>query len=312
MISHLLSLPLFLPEEVKSNQFKQGLFHFGSFAVNFNYTIDYYKDFIEELFRLWMEEVNFTASTRKIDAELFMFLSEEAFSPKYHTPDNPIFLYHPEENWYQIRSDYVDAYIDLSVDPIQIYVPINPEGKPKEPLINFVQAVFNKILFVLEKLHMHAAAIEFNGSANLFFGDNGSGKTTITLSLAKSGGTILGEDHIVITRKGGSFYASGCDDIMRVTKQTENFYFEEELPENIQEFAGVSKKQIRLSNYFLTKPYTDILISNIFFPKLGSTFSITPMEKSSGIIYFFVSICRCANDTKSPFINCSGQVLIYD
>jgi len=250
MISYIPSFPLFLPEEVKSNQFKQGLFHFGSFNVKFYYTIDYYKDFIEELFRLWMEEFNSTASARKIDAELFMFLSEEAFSPKYHTPENPIFFYQPDENWYQIRSDYVDAYIDLSVDPIKIYVPINPEGKPKEPLINFVQAVFNKVLFVLEKLHMHAAAIEFNGSANLFFGDNGSGKTTITLSLAKSGGTILGEDHIVITRKGESFYASGCDDIMRVTKQTEDFFFGQELSENIQDFAGVSKKTNKIVELF--------------------------------------------------------------
>jgi len=153
------SFPLFLHEEVKTNQFKQGVFHFGDFAVKFNYTIDYYKDFIEELFRLWMDEFNSKAYANKIDAELYMFLSREAFSPKYHTPANPILFFHPEENWYQIRSDYVDAYIDLNAQPIQIYVPISPEGKPREPLITFVQAVFNKILFVLEKLHMHAAAI---------------------------------------------------------------------------------------------------------------------------------------------------------
>lgn len=284
-------LPSFIEnKEIEKIKFKRGIFHFGSLKTLFLYTEDYYKDYFEELYRIWIEEVPPNFSEKDVDAIIYIFKSEKAFSPKYHFRENPVFYHDKESDWYQIRSDFADAYILNSITPAKIYIPINPEAGTPEPLLNFLLSVFNKVLFIFGMLHVHAAAIRHKGTTCLFIGDKGVGKTTISLWFANLGSTILGEDHIMVKKVDGTFLASGCDNIMRVTKKTEEKFFENELPITPSLFAGVPKKEIELSDYFKSSPYVDETVNLIFFPSVKDKFSIKRIEKSFALLYFLERI----------------------
>jgi len=293
----MINLPEFLDEEISDQKkFNKGVFNFGSLTTLLHYTNDLYRSNLEFLYRNWLVEFDQKKEQDPINANLYIFESSEAFSKKYHSSVKPVILDKREEGWIQIRSDYVDAYIDLSTIPIKMFLLINPNtpsdpnGKPGEPLLNFMLAVVNKVLFQLGQLHVHGAGLQFNNTISLFIGDKGAGKTTLSLKLAHAGGEILSEDHIMIKQVGETYFASGCDDIMRITKNTEDYFFSDPIMIKEELFDGVPKKEIILSDYFNNIPYQDFPITNIFFPRVGQEFLIEPLRGIYPVLYFLERI----------------------
>jgi hypothetical protein len=111
-------------------------------------------------------------------------------------------------------------------------------------------------------------------------GDKGTGKTTISLHLARDGGTVLGEDQIMVHRsEQGTYLVAGGDDVMRLTSKTEAHFFPAWLDGGRVEVAGVPKREIRAGAHIACVPNGEHPLRRLFFPGIGDTFAIRPVSR---------------------------------
>jgi hypothetical protein len=138
--------------------------------------------------------------------------------------------------------------------------------------------VFHKILFLLDRVVLHAAAVRLAGRVAIFIGDRGAGKTTTSLALSRAGGTVLGEDHLILRRSADGFLVSGCDERWRVDERTERHFFASPLPGEAADYAGRMKKEVTVRDV-RSQPFTDEAPALLFFMRAGSRFEITPLPR---------------------------------
>jgi hypothetical protein len=175
--------------------------------------------------------------------------------------------------------------------PIEVVLPIRPASAAsatahtatttEQMLVHSLMIVFYRMLLELDCLHLHAAAVRWNGETSLFLGGKGVGKSTLCLALARAGATILGEDHVLVRRSRQGFEASGCDANMRLTAQTETALLPQPPTGRKAWFGGVLKREfdLRLTG-FDVRPFVDYEPRRIFFPTVGERVAIEPMRRA--------------------------------
>jgi hypothetical protein len=137
------------------------------------------------------------------------------------------------------------------------------------------------MLLELDCLHLHAAAVHWNGETSLFLGGKGAGKSTLCLALARTGATVLGEDHVLVRRGRRGFAASGCDANMRLTAQTEAALLPQPPTGRKAWFGGVLKREFDLRQTgFDVRPFADFEPRRIFFPTVASRVAIEPIRRA--------------------------------
>ena len=143
--------------------------------------------------------------------------------------------------------------------------------------------IIHKILFHCDRLMLHAGAVRVDDAVCLFVGDKGAGKSTSCLALARAGGTVLGEDQVVLWRSGGKFTVSGNDERSRVTERTERHFFVEPLPITPRDFAGTMKKEIAMRDYFKSEPFRDFPPHRLLFPRVTGEFSLRRLSSQAAL-----------------------------
>jgi hypothetical protein len=175
--------------------------------------------------------------------------------------------------------------------PIEVLLPIRPASAASataqtattadQMLVHSLMIAFYRMLLELDCLHLHAAAVHWNGETSLFLGGKGAGKSTLCLALARAGATILGEDHVLVRRRGRGFAVSGCDANMRLTAQTEAALMPQPPAGREAFFGGVLKREFDLRQTgFDVRPFVDFEPCRIFFPTVGERVSIEPMRRA--------------------------------
>ncbi len=138
---------------------------------------------------------------------------------------------------------------------------------------------FRRVLLEFGLFYLHAGAVVWNDSVSLFIGEKGVGKSTICLRLGQEGACLLSEDHVLARRRRGRYLVSGSDQLARITSETEQFLFTAPLESQPRSFAGTAKKEFVTAELFRCAHFTDYAIDNIFFPRIGRTFSIQPLAE---------------------------------
>lgn len=183
---------------------------------------------------------------------------------------------------YDVRTDIAHGIIDASHTPglINILIEAAHDAEVKQ---HHFRIVFFRMLYLMRRVLLHAAAVRCQEKTCLFVADKGSGKSTLTLALALNGGIVLGEDHVLLNQSDKVFTLSGCDETMRLTAQSEQYFFDQPLPIAARDYAGVLKKEIRLADYVTCRPYQDFPIDALFFPVIGDTFSIETLSRKEAM-----------------------------
>ncbi|HEX2386025.1 MAG TPA: hypothetical protein VHL99_05645, partial [Candidatus Binatia bacterium] len=122
------------------------------------------------------------------------------------------------------------------------------------------------------------------GLVNVFFGGKGAGKSSTSLHLARSGGTVLGEDRLVLRRSDGRFLVSGSGERFRVTAKTERHFFSAPLDAEIRDIAGVRKKEFPVARFFSAAPHVDFPVDRIFFNSVGERFAIQRLSRQQALL----------------------------
>lgn len=158
-------------------------------------------------------------------------------------------------------------------------------GHPRRQYLDhYLRIVINAAFRRLGRVRLHGAAIAFAGQVSLFLGDKGAGKTTVSLHLARAGGTVLGEDQIMVRRRSDSEYlVAGGDDLMRVTAKTEARFFAEPLDEPAVLLAGTRKKEIRAARYLPYALDQEWAATRLFFPSVGKAFDVRPITRREAL-----------------------------
>lgn len=183
-----------------------------------------------------------------------------------------------------VATEALWAEVLLDALPIRIRVQVRQPDLFRPALHVHFGVVLNKILFLLDHVVLHAAAVGVGNAVHLFVGEKGAGKSTICLGLARAGGTVLGEDHVILRRTGTGYLVSGGDERSRLTERTERHFFPDSLPVPARDFAGTPKKEIRMGDFFSSRPYEDFAAHGLHFPRVGSRFALRPLKPQAALL----------------------------
>lgn len=146
-----------------------------------------------------------------------------------------------------------------------------------------LSVILHKVLFLSNRLLLHAAAVRMSGRVALFVGDKGAGKTTLSLAVARSGGTILAEDHVLVRRHDPRFLVSGCDQRARLTAATERHFFPEAVEGPFRDLGGVRKRELRVADHFDSSPFVDHPLERLCFVRVGERFTVARIRAARAV-----------------------------
>jgi hypothetical protein len=184
----------------------------------------------------------------------------------------------------EIHTEHIAAALDLGTAPAHADVALLTPHPAHFDLCVHLAVVFHKLLFLMDRVVLHAAAVRLGGRVSMFLGDRGAGKSTISLRLARAGGAVLGEDHLILRRDGAGFAVSGCDERSRLDAKTERHFFDRPLAAEPADFAGRLKKEMPAHQLFRSEPYTDRLPALLFFARPGGRFAIAPLSRRVALL----------------------------
>lgn len=211
----------------------------------------------------------------------FNFLIERATAPV--TDSNALLLggnaQHPI-----ISTDAIRAELSLDRKPVEIRLTVLRDDVPFPAMCVHFGVIVHKVLFYLDRVILHAAAVRMDGEVTLFVGDKGVGKSTTTLALARAGATVLGEDQVILHRSSGRYQVSGGDERSRVTERTEQHFFTEPLTVVARDFAGTMKKEIRMADFFKSEPFRDFPAHRLVFPRVTGTFQLKRLKAQHALL----------------------------
>jgi hypothetical protein len=251
----------------------------GSLTLRLYYTDEKYLAMLAELFRLQALPVDDDKRAWDEEDHLLLFdVAEEPFRAIIPQPTQPL-VDRTLEGIIEIHRDAACCLLSRADERVRLAIPVISASQEYAHLLHCVMVVLYRALFSLECLPLHSAAIQFGKAANLFIGDKGAGKSTVSFRLGLAGGRVLGEDHIILRRRHGKFFVSGCDGKSRLTAKSEEHFFTSPLPATAVDVAGVLKKEINLADHVCSAPFEDVPVGRIFFSSVGK---ILAFEKMNG------------------------------
>lgn len=182
-----------------------------------------------------------------------------------------------------IQTEVLFVTIDRGRLPVQIQLFVRRSDITHYELRVHLAVVMHKVLFLLDRVVLHAAAVRIGGHVAVFVGDRGAGKTTTALALSRAGGIVLSEDHLILKRSADGFLVSGCDERWRVDARTERHFFDGPLPVEASDFAGRMKKEVAVRTTE-SRPFADERATQLFFIRPGSRFQIAPLSRGVTVL----------------------------
>lgn len=158
---------------------------------------------------------------------------------------------------------------------------------PDEPFDRMGLRFLSHSLFELLKRRghfpLHSAGLCTNDHGILIPGTSGTGKTTLALTLLRSGFDFLGDDAVLLNQTAGTVTALAFPEEVNVTDETAAFFPELEALRSVPRRPGFAKRQICVETSFGARPARQCTPRLLVFPRVGNTGSsdfqpITPAE----------------------------------
>lgn len=176
----------------------------------------------------------------------------------------------------RLSSEVIDAVLDRSVAPMTFVIRTRRHNLSADAFRVHLSVVLHRALLSMGMVYLHAAAVSLAGRTYLFVGEKGAGKSTLSVGLAKLGGTVLADDHVLLERSAPHYVVSGCEAMSRITAETEAYAFATPLDLPAMDFAGTMKKEFALAEHFAAMPYVAESLAAVYFPRVGQQLTVTP------------------------------------
>ena len=209
-------------------------------------------------------------------ADIDLDLRESAASDIWPTVGADALVVTDSGSWLSLSSEVVHATLDRSVSPMRFVIRTRRHGLSDDAFRVHLSVVLHRALLSLGMVYLHAAAVSVAGRTYLFIGEKGAGKSTLSVGLARLGGTVLADDHVLLERRAPRYLVSGCEVLSRITAETEAYVFDTPLDLPAMDFAGTLKKEFVLTDHFAATPHVAEPVAAVYFPRVGQHLTITP------------------------------------
>lgn len=139
--------------------------------------------------------------------------------------------------------------------------------------------LIHRVLGALGCYYVHAGGVLWKGKTRLFLGPPGAGKTTCCLTLARLGGELLAEDHLLLKQSQGSTWVSGDDRLVRLTETTARHFFPETFSKGMK---GSTKLEM------LVPPSRaagmDHPVDEIYLTSVATNFRCLPVSRAQALV----------------------------
>jgi hypothetical protein len=200
------------------------------------------------------------------------------------TLETPVLRCRAAGTVWEMASNVLAAYLFAAETPPSIVIVVNPAPEVRAYVTFHLTVALHKLLLLLGRLYVHAGAVCFRESVSVFVGDKGAGKSTLCLWLGGAGGTVLADDHVLLTRASDGVLASGCEETARVTAATERFLFPAPLPVPAVDYGGLVKKEFPIADRFRSAPHRDYRVDRLLFTRVGHRLAVTPLTRQAALL----------------------------
>lgn len=188
------------------------------------------------------------------------------------------------EDGFLLESDPLNIRLENGPNQNSATLEVKQPSMAEEQLGFHFWLVTNRMLMLMDRMRLHCAAVEVDGLVALFCGRRGSGKSTLSVSLAQAGATILAEDHVILKQEQGEFFVSGCTSRVRVTAKTEEGLLNGRLSSAAVDVGGVPKKDFPAEQFFKSAPYIDRKPDLLFLSRVGERFAVNELSKKNALL----------------------------
>jgi hypothetical protein len=298
-----------------------GYMPLGSLRLNLHASHADYLETLGSLFRQVPTRIPPRAAT-EVDAEVYL-VSRARGSADFHRgplpTDGSIARWESSaEGVSELFTGRFRVILQRCRSPLRIYFVVREPQHSQRAFRDHLFEVVTKVLFALDRVYLHAAAVEHQGRVDVFVGQGSFGKTTVSLRLAQAGGTILSEDHVLFARSGSGFVLSGCQQTVRVTAKTERHVFGEALGD-VPPSPLDGKKEVAVDRFFRSAPYRDFPFQRIFFNHVGESLRARPISRQDAVLRLFTmtrSFRSGAAEDVGPYLDYLAQLVegrdVYD
>jgi len=178
----------------------------------------------------------------------------------------------------RITTSITELVIDRDAKPVRARLAVAASGQDPGFVAHYVAMNVRLLLRRLGRLQLHGAAATIHGRTVVLLGDKGAGKSTLSVAIGRAGGTVLGDDQLML-HVGDAVTISGVDGGLRLTAQTERHFFAVPLAYEAQDFAGTLKKEVPLGDFVEAAPGTEAVPTACYFPRVGDRFEVIPIGR---------------------------------
>jgi hypothetical protein len=132
-------------------------------------------------------------------------------------------------------------------------------------------------------LLLHAAAFQIDHRVTILAGEAGSGKSTIAVHAALSGGRLLSDDRVLLKSQGG-LWISGCDGSAKLCDDAAQALFPKPIAGRRALRRGIPKTEFVTSGQVNALPYTDVRADRLVFLTLGSRLVLRPCPRAEALL----------------------------
>lgn len=146
-----------------------------------------------------------------------------------------------------------------------------------DELIGFhLWLLVNRMMLIMNRMLLHAAAVEIDGQTVVICGDSGAGKSTLTVALGLQGGTVLAEDWLLVNCSLPSTTISGVSSVMRLCVDSAERLLPGRLEHAVASTDGKEKRVFDSASLFASAPALEFAPHRIFVLSAGEHDLIEP------------------------------------
>jgi hypothetical protein len=224
-------------------------------------------------FRIWPRPDDATAP----DLELTVVGDPRVRAPVEHADDPMVTASTP--GGCRITTTISELEVDDEQRPVRAQLTVCAAGQRSDYVDHYVAMNVRALLRMLGRVQLHGAAVVTERRTAVFLGEKGAGKSTIALAMGRGGASVLADDQLILRVDESGVRVSGVDGGLRLTAETERYFFETPLDAPRREFGGSLKKEVPLADHVPAQPAVDVMPDTLYFPRVGTRFAITPLSR---------------------------------
>jgi len=211
------------------------------------------------------------------------------------SPESPAPASAPGEASGRLLVEQIPGGHRLSTDPVTIelfqrggenrmLVTVTDSSLDRGELSFHFWIMLNRVLLLLDRLLLHAAAFVVDGRVIVVCGDNGAGKSTLSVAFGLRGAMLLSEDSLLVTRRSDQFMVSGLTSQMRIPRETEDHLLPGRVLDQKITEDGRNKRMVDADQFFTTQLGLDLPPDRIVFLRSGNITRVAPLSARDALV----------------------------